>query len=113
MDVLYCPCRFRLPSKYNDGREVEPQVLVSIFQALTRQFGGYTPLGVGHGDWGPQGTTEPTMGVEVAVLPERVPELELVVIAIGKQLGQKQMYFDAPPPSVKFLEIGEDEATGI
>lgn len=112
MDTLYCPCRFRLPLKYNGGREVEPEVLIGIFQALTRQFGGYTPLSIGEGDWGPQGATEPTLGIEVAVLPERVPELEQVVIAIGKQLGQKQMYFDAPPPSVKFLETGDEEAAG-
>jgi len=88
---------------------VEPEVLLEIFQALTRQFGGYTPLGSAESDWGPQGGTEPTMGVEVAVLPERVPDLEAVVRAIGKRLGQLQMYFDAPQPSVRFLEIGDSE----
>lgn len=112
MSTLYCPCRFRLPLQYNDGRPVEPEVLIEIFQALTRQFGGYTPLGRGDGDWGPQGATEPTMGIEVAVLPERVPDLEKVAIAIGRRLGQIQMYFDAPPPSVKFLVMGDEEETG-
>src|SRR5207244_6779240 len=113
MSTLYCPCRFRLPLQYNDGRRVEPEVLIEIFQALSRQFGGWTPLAAGESDWGPQGGTEPTMGVEVAVLPHRVEELEVVVIAIGKRLGQKQMYFDAPAPSVKFLDMGEsEEATG-
>ncbi len=111
MRALYCPCRFRLPLRYNDGRRVEPEVLIDIFQALTRQFGGYTPLGTAESDWGPQGGTEPTMGVEVAVAPHRVKELEDVVFSIGKTLGQKQMYFDAPAPSVKFIEIGESEET--
>jgi hypothetical protein len=92
---------------------VEPEVLIGIFQALTRQFGGYTPLATAESDWGPQGGTEPTMGIEVAVAPHRVEELEEVVFSIGKLLGQKQIYFDAPAPSVKFLEIGEsDEAAG-
>lgn len=113
MTTLYCPCRFRLPLQYNDGRRVEPEILVEIFQALTRQFGGYTPLGSAESDWGPQGGTEPTMGIEVAVAPHRVDELETVVISIGKRLGQLVMYFDAPAPSVKFLEIGDsEEATG-
>ena len=56
------------------------------------------------------------MGVEVAVLPERIQELRSVVYAVGKELGQKQMYFDAPAvPSVEFMHIDEDdaEATGI
>src|SRR3989337_2936504 len=102
MAATHCPCRFRLPLKYNDGREVEPEILVRIFQALTVQFGGYTPLGAAtEGDWG--GQAEPMMSVEVAVLPERIPELRAVVYAIGKELGQKQMYFDAPSvPSVEF-----------
>jgi hypothetical protein len=113
MDELYCPCRFRLPLRYNDGREIEPEILLNIFKALTRQFGGYTPLGVADGSWAPQGATEPTMGIEVAVLPARVMELETLVTAIGRQLKQKQMYFDVPPPSVRFLETGdEDEAAG-
>jgi hypothetical protein len=110
MDILYCPCRFRLPLNYNDGREVEAEVLLEIFRALARQFGGYTPLGTAESGWEQQGGPEPTMGVEVAVLPSRVAELEAVVVAIGKQLGQKQMYFDAPPPSVRFLDTEQEES---
>jgi hypothetical protein len=96
--------------QYNDGRGVEPEILVEIFQALTRQFGGYTPLGTSDSSWGPQGSTEPTMGVEVAVAPERVGELEQIVIAIGRKLGQKLMYFDAPAPSVRFLDMGDSDS---
>lgn len=106
MSPLYCPCRFRLPLAYNDGRAVEPETLVEIFTALSRQFGGYTPLGTSDSDW--HGQTEPTIGVEVAVLPERVDKL--VVYSIGKRLGQKQMYFDVPPPSVEFLDIDSSES---
>ncbi len=115
MAATHCPCRFRLPLKYNDGREVEPEILVKIFQALTVQFGGYTPLGAAtEGDWG--GQAEPMMSIEVAVLPERIPELRAVVYAIGKELGQKQMYFDAPAvPSVEFMDIDDEnaEAAGV
>jgi hypothetical protein len=95
--------------KYNDGREVAPEILVKVFQALTVQFGGYTPLGTTEGDW--VGQTEPMMGIEVAVVPERIPELRAVVYAIGKELGQKQMYFDAPTvPSVEFMDIDDEDA---
>jgi hypothetical protein len=50
------------------------------------------------------------MGVEVAVAPERVGELEQIVIAIGRKLGQKLMYFDAPAPSVRFLDMGDSDS---
>ena len=107
MSPLFCPCKFRLPLKYNDGTDVEPEVIAEILLVLTRQFGGYTPLGISDGDW--QGQTEPMMGVEVAVLPERVPEFKEVVKKIGRQLKQKEMYYDAPPPSVEFLNTDEND----
>lgn len=38
----------------------------------------------------------------------RVPELRELVYSIGKKLGQKAMYFNAPPPTVELIEI-EDQ----
>ena len=107
----HCPCRVQIPLVYNDGTEVEAETLTEILSVFNRQFGGYTPLGdgsvAGHnvvgGSW--HGQVEPSMRIEVAVLERRVPELKEVIFAIGKRLGQKEMYFDAPPPSVEFVKI--------
>lgn len=106
MCELHCPCRFRLPLQYNDGRTVEPEVLAKILATLGMQFGGYTPLGTTTGYW--EGQAEPMQTIEVAVPPSRVPELEAVVKAIGKELGQKYMYFDEAPPTLKLLKVDDD-----
>jgi O-acetyl-ADP-ribose deacetylase (regulator of RNase III) len=101
--------RFQLPLTYSDGRRVEPEFLTKIFRVLIVQFGGYAPLGITEGDWG--GQTEPTMGIEVAVTPERIPDLRAVVHAIGKELGQKQMYFVAASiPSAGFIDVDKEDA---
>ncbi len=107
MRQLHSSCRFRLPLQYNDGREIEPEKLVKILQALDRQFGGYTPLGVSEGSWG--GQVEPMQTIEVAVPPSRIAELEVFVRAVGRELGQHAMYFDAPAPSVRFLPPAQDD----
>jgi hypothetical protein len=91
------------------GREIEPEVLAGIFADLSLRFGNYTPLGVAGfgevpgGHW--EGQVEPSMRVEVSVLPERVPEVEQFVREIGARLRQKEMYFKAGQPCVKLLRI--------
>ena len=85
MDELKCPCRIQIPLAYNDGREVEAEVIVEILGVLNRQFGGYTPLGISEGSW--FGQTERSMRVEVAVNESRIPELREVVYSIGRRLG--------------------------
>lgn len=109
MNPTHCVCRFRLPLAYNDGREVEPEVLAEIFLVLRTQFGGYTPLGESRGDW--HGQTEPSVGIEVAVLPNRIDEFREVVYAIGKRLRQIEMYFEASAvPTVEFMVIEDDDS---
>ena len=89
-------CELGLPLAYNDSRPVEPEVLNAILRSIDAQFGGYTIKGVHQGSW--FGQEEASMRIEVDVEPERVHVLEKVVYAIGKQLGQKEMYFNVPPP---------------
>lgn len=101
-----CPCSFQIPLKLNDGSDTPIQDLILIYQALRRQFGAYTILGVRDGVW--EGQSEPSQWIEVAVPMERVPELRELVYSIGKKLGQKAMYFNAPPPTVELIEI-EDQ----
>lgn len=101
-----CPCQFQIPLRLNDGSETPPEALVTIYAAIRRQFGAYAILGVRDGFW--EGQAEPSQWIEVAVPMERVPELRELVYAIGKRLGQRAMYFDAPPPTVELIEIEED-----
>jgi hypothetical protein len=104
-----CRCRFLVPTNYNDGSPVEPEVMIEIKMALDRQFGGYRIVAPNEGSW--HGQIEATHEIEVCVLPKNVPKLREVVIEIGRRLGQKAMYFDAPPPSVEIIdmETGRDE----
>jgi hypothetical protein len=116
MKDLYCPCRVRIPLRYNPlglekiGAEIEPELLVSIFEGFTRQFGGYTPLNTAEGDW--NGMKEPTMGIEVAVLPSRTDEFREMVRSICRRLGQVEMYVEIGPPSVEFLKADDEAAAG-
>jgi hypothetical protein len=93
---LLCPCEFQLVLVYNQepgesvAREVEPEVLAEIFLDLRKRFGNFTPLGrtgtedVPAGEW--EGLAEPSIRIEVAVLPERVPEVERFVHDVGLRL---------------------------
>jgi hypothetical protein len=80
--------------RYNDGREVEPEVMLEFLKALVRQFDGYTPLSKVEGNW--FGQEEPSMRFEVWVAPDRIPVLKELVYAIGKRLGQKEMFLIVP-----------------
>jgi hypothetical protein len=114
---LLCPCEFQLVLRHNPepgelvGREVEPETLADIVTGLAKRFGGYTPLGLAGerglpgGAW--EGQVEPSLRIEVAVLPERVREVEQYVHEIGTRLKQKCMYFKVGPPCVKILQIDD------
>src|ERR1043166_2679408 len=93
------PCEIGIPLADNDGREFDPEVIKDVLKVLDRQFGRYTIKGVLEGAW--FGQTEKSWRIEVDVEPERVHVLRQLVYAIGKQLGQKEMYFNVPPPSVQ------------
>lgn len=100
-------CRFLIPVCYNDGQPVEPEVFIEIKRALDRQFGGYRIIAPQEGSW--HGQIEDTHEIEVVVLPKRISELRALVIAIGKRLGQKAMYFDAPAPSTEIIDVETGE----
>jgi hypothetical protein len=100
-----CACRFQIVLVLNDGTETPPELLVEIYAAMRRQFGQWTVLGVRDGEW--DGQAEPSQWIEMSVPPSRVEELRQLVYSIGKRLGQRAMYFDAPPPTVEIITIDE------
>lgn len=73
---------------------------------MRRQFGFWTELGTRDGVW--EGQSEPSLWIEIAIPQSRIPELRELVYSIGKRLGQKAMYFDAPPPTVEIFPIDDD-----
>ena len=102
-----CRCRFLVPVRYNDGRLVEPEFFIRMKTQLDRLFGGYRMLPPSEGSW--HGQVEDTHEIEVAVFPKYVAALKGVVKAIGKELGQEAMYFDAPDPSVEIIGTSNDD----
>ena len=97
------PCVFLLPLAYNDKNQVEKSKIRQIRKALDRQFGGFRILATELGSW--MGQEEPMMPIRVAVPKERIDELRAVVVMIGRDLGQKQMYFEVGHPGVEMLKI--------
>lgn len=97
------PCVFHVPEFYNDGKPVEKAKVRQILKALDRQFQGYRILGTELGSW--MGQEERMLAIKVAVPRERLDELRAVVVEIGKDLGQKQMYFEVGPPGVELLKV--------
>ncbi len=56
-----------------------------------------------------EGQCEGVMEIEVAVVPRRVNDLRKLVLSIGKELGQRAMYFDVPEPTVEILDVETGE----
>jgi hypothetical protein len=107
------PCVFQVPLQYNDGRPVPPETMILIFKVLDRQFGGYTPpLGsIRGGSW--HGQVESSERMEVWVTRDRIPILEAVVKAIGKALGQHEMFLIVPDATVHRYNIDDTDAGNL
>jgi hypothetical protein len=86
--------------------------MVLILGGLNRQFGGYTPLGsIKGGCW--HGQVESSERFEVWVTRERIPALEAIVKAIGRKLGQKEMFLIVPEATVHRYVIDEGGADSL
>jgi hypothetical protein len=102
-----CKCRFLVPVADNDGNEFPPELMLKIRMALDRQFGGCRFNSPSKGSW--KGQVEYVHEVEVAVLEKRIPALRSLVLEIGKDLGQKAMYFEAGPPTIEIINVETGE----
>ena len=100
-----CPCVFLVPTALNSGEPVPSATMARIHLALVRQFEALT-MHDAKGLW--QNQAENHICYCIALDESRVEELKAVVKAIGKELGQKQMYFEVGPPSVWLLDIDDD-----
>jgi hypothetical protein len=87
----------RLPTNRNDGSKVRRRELRAILNRVRDAFGGYTLEGPFQGAWVADdgGTYEETSyRLEIVVAPERLAEARELFIDIGRQLGQRAIYFE-------------------
>jgi hypothetical protein len=99
-----------VPTSRNDGTPVSEQEIEEILLDLTAQFRGVTLEGATIGHW-----TDPADGkhyrdeglkLSVVCANELLAAAEAAVMKIGRQLGQKAIYFEVRDfDGVRFLTI--------
>ena len=87
----------RIPTHRNDGSKISRRERRSILTLVRDSFGGYTLEGPFEGAWvADDGRVyeETSYRLEVLVPPERVSEARQLFTRVGKQLGQRAIYFE-------------------
>ena len=87
----------RIPTHRNDGSKISRRERRSILTLVRDTFGGYTLEGPFEGAWvadDGRAYEETSYRLEVLVQPERVSEARELFTRMGKQLGQRAIYFE-------------------
>jgi hypothetical protein len=87
----------RLPTHRNDGSPVSEQELKRILSRVRKMFEGYALDGPSSGAWvATDGKVyeEESRKLEVLVAREKVNRARALFEQIGKQLGQRAIYFE-------------------
>jgi hypothetical protein len=87
----------RIPTHRNDGSKINPRERRALLTLVRDTFGGYSLEGPFQGAWvADDGQTyeETSYRLEVVVATERVPEARALFTRIGKELGQRAIYFE-------------------
>lgn len=87
----------RIPTHRNDGSKVNHRERRAILALVRNTFGGYSLEGPFQGAWiaeDGQVYEETSYRLEVLIPPERLGEARALFIRIGKQLGQRAIYFE-------------------
>jgi predicted hydrocarbon binding protein len=92
-----------VPMSFNDGSPV-PQKIFSTFEnELLRIAGGYSKDGLVEGGWRDEEIDYFDTSRRYIIITEKVEEIKKLVADIGKQLGQKTMYFETLEANVEFI----------
>lgn len=87
-----------IPIKRSDGRRLSLRERAQIVASFWQRFGGSTIEGKTQGDW-----VDPDDGTHyrdecwklvVVTTPDRWPEVEELIVEVGRELGQKAMYVE-------------------
>ena len=87
----------RIPTHRNNGAKITQRERRAILNLVRDQFRGYTLEGPFQGAWvADDGRTyeETSYRLEVLVPAERLSEARALFIQIGRQLGQRAIYFE-------------------
>ena len=87
----------RIPTHRNDGAKISAAARRDILRQVRDAFGGYTLEGPFQGAWvADDGKIyeETSYRLEVIIEPGQLQMARELVISIGKQLGQRAMYFE-------------------
>lgn len=102
-----------IPMQFNDGREVPDEHLQRIIDGLAVQFGGCSDEGITKGQWiDPADSAlyrDQCKRVSVVCDNSLLDDAREAVIQIGKELGQRAMYFEVRDyDGVQILEMPAD-----
>lgn len=87
----------RIPTHRNDGSKIGHREWRAILTLVRDTFGGYALEGPFDGSWVAEDGKvyeEKSYRLEVLVAAERVGEARELFATIGKQLGQRAIYFE-------------------
>src|SRR5438445_13323438 len=87
----------RIPTYYNDGSKISRRERRDYLTLVRDKFGGYTLEGPFQGAWvadDGRAYEETSYRLEVLVAPERLREARQLFARLGKQLGQRAIYFE-------------------
>jgi len=87
----------RIPTHRNDGSKIRQRERRAILTLVRDTFGGYSLEGPFEGAWvADDGRVyeEASYRLEVLVSPERVSEARELFTRMGRQLGQRAIYFE-------------------
>jgi len=110
-------CILLLPTVYNDGPQVPPDVMTGILRSIDEAFDGHTVDGYCDGVYKMADGSmarDRSLKVWVAVDPARVEELRRLASQIAGILRQESLYFEVTEAEVEFvrpsLETEEEES---
>ena len=86
-----------MPTHRNDGTKISVKERREILRQVRDAFGGYSLEGPFQGAWvADDGKVyeETSYRLEVIIAPEQLQVARELVVRIGKQLGQRAMYFE-------------------
>ena len=87
----------RIPTHRNDGSKISQRERRAFLTLVRDTFGGYTLEGPFQGAWvadDGRAYEETSYRLEVLVAPERLREARELFTRLGKQLGQRAIYFE-------------------
>jgi hypothetical protein len=99
-------CILLLPTTYNDGKEVPPEILSGLLMEIDEAFDGHTVDGLCNGvykmDDGSM-ARDSSLKVWVIVDPECVDELRKLAAKFAAVLKQECIYFEVTEAKVEFV----------